>query len=60
MIKNSSLADNSARNIFCHTWDLLCQKILSLLLNLSPRILNLVKPKGYGCFFENTINTPQN
>ena len=59
MIKNSSLADNSARNIFYHIWDLLYQKILSLLLNLSPRILNLVKLKGYGCIFENTINTPR-
>ena len=39
------MADNSARNIFCHICDLLYQKIYSLLLNLNPRNLNLVKPK---------------
>ena len=54
-----NMADSSTRNIFCHIWDLLCQKIHSVLFNLNPIILNLVKPKGYGCSFENTINTPR-
>ena len=36
------MTDNSARNIFCHIWDLLYQNIY-----LNPRILNLVKPKDF-------------
>ena len=55
IIKNSSLTDNSARNIFCHIRDLLYQKIYR-----NSRILNLFKPRlSYGCSLQNTINTPR-
>ena len=55
------MIDNSARNIFCHVWDLLHKKIYSLLLSLNPMILNLAKPRlSYGaCSLQNTIKTPR-
>ena len=51
------MTDNSATNIFCHTWDLLHKIIYSLLLNVNPIIL--AKPRlFYGvCFLQNTIKT---
>ena len=36
------MTDNSTRNIFCHIWDSIYQKICR-----NPRILNLVKPKDF-------------
>ena len=56
------MTDNSARNIFCHIWDLLHKKIYSLVLNFNPIILNLVKPRLFygGCSLQNTIKTPRN
>ena len=36
------MTDNSTRNIFCHIWDSIYQKIYR-----NPRILNLVKPKDF-------------
>ena len=61
MIKNSSMADNSARNIFCHIWDLLHKKNSSLLLLQNRIISNLVKSRlSYGgCSLENTMIRPR-
>ena len=61
IIKNSSMTDNSAINVFCHIWDLLHKKNYSLLLNGNLIILNLVKPRLFygGCSLQNTIKTPR-
>ena len=61
MIKNSSMTDNSARNIFRHICDLLHIKNFSLLLNFNPIILNLVKQRlSYGGrSLQNIIKTPR-
>ena len=58
-IKTSSTTDNSARN-FCHICDLLHKK-KTLLLNLNPIILNLVKPRLFygGCSLQNKIKIPR-
>ena len=55
------MTDNSARNIFCDSCDLLHKRIYSLLLNLNPILLNLAKPRlFYGaCSLQNTIKTPR-
>ena len=55
------MADISAINIFCHTWDLLHKRNYSPLLNLNPIISNLVRPRlFYGCCsLQNTIKMPR-